>query len=169
MVRMGSESIRCEAIEMSKVRSETTTQSLQTTHSQVLLSFYEWHLCTVCLLTVSSMSACLTARWLRSQKCRHRRRIRRRVELTGCVMGLKITHAWKPQHMHAFMRSWRSEVMLPQAGAKSRKWKKKVATGEVRGILKKIKQKERHKRRTEFKKKISLLHPKSPWFGVSNN
>lgn len=87
MVRMGSEGMKRKAIKMSKVTSETMTQSLQTTLSQALLSSYEWQLCTVRLLTVSSVSACLPARCLRSQKCRHRRRIRRRAELTGCVMS----------------------------------------------------------------------------------
>lgn len=164
MVRMGSEGMRRKAIKMSKVTSETMTQSLQTTHSQTVLSFYEWRLCTVLLLTVSSVSACLTARCLRSQKCRHRRCIRRRVGLTGCVMRLKITRAWKPQHMHTFMRSWRGEVMPPQAGAKSRKWKKKVATGEVRRIIKKNNnntKREAQKNRIK-KKKDQFVAPEEP-------
>lgn len=154
MVRMGSEGMKRKVIKMSKVTSETMTQSLQTTHPQALLSFYEWQHCTVRLLTVSSVSACMTARCLRSQKCRHRRGITRRVELTGCVMGLKITRAWKPQHMHTFMRIWRSEVMLPQAGAQSRKWKKKVATGEGRRIKNKKQNKKRATKEQNKKKKM---------------
>lgn len=63
------------------------------------------------------MSARPAARCLRSQKCRHRRCIRRRARLTGCIMGLKITCSWNHS---TCTNSWAvGEVMLPEAGVNS--------------------------------------------------
>lgn len=64
-----------------------------------------------------------SARCLRSQKCRHRRCIRGRARLTGCIIGLKITFAWNRSTCTNSQAL--GEVMRPQAGVESRKWKKR--------------------------------------------
>lgn len=155
MVRMGSEDMKRKAIKMSKVTSETMTQSLQTTHSQALLSFYKWRLCSctfvhsfqrVCLSDcslsekseVSTSSAHQMARWADG--------LRNGAKNNPCMKTT--AHA----HILALLEEWGD---VATGRSKEQEVKKKVATGEVRRIKNKKKQNKKRGTKEQNKKKVS--------------